>query len=75
VEEYLVELWTEALRVQPIGIHDNFFALGGDSLQATKIISRVQEKYQTDTPLLALFFQQPTVAALAQFITFSSQPV
>lgn len=74
IEEYLVDLWVETLRVRPIGIHDNFFALGGDSLQATKLIAQIQDRYPTDTPLLALFFQEPTIAALAQFIAFLAQP-
>jgi amino acid adenylation domain-containing protein len=68
LEQYLVNLWTRALRVQPIGIHDNFFSLGGDSLQATKMVTQVQEEYPSDMPLLALFFQEPTIASLARFI-------
>lgn len=74
IEEYLVEIWTEVLRTQPIGVRDNFFKLGGDSLQATKMIARVQEKYQTEIPLLAMFFQEPTISALAQVISHSFQP-
>ena len=64
LEQYLVNLWTNALRVQPIGIHDNFFSLGGDSLQATKLITQIQQEYPSDMPLLALFFQEPTIASL-----------
>jgi acyl carrier protein len=54
--------------VEPIGIHDNFFSLGGDSLQATRLITQVQQDYPTGLPLLALFFQQPTIAALSLHI-------
>lgn len=68
VEDYLARLWSETLRVQPIGIHDNFFSLGGDSLQATRLVTQIQETYPTDVPLLALFFQQPTIAELARLI-------
>jgi amino acid adenylation domain-containing protein len=68
LEQHLVNLWTKALRVQPIGIHDNFFSLGGDSLQATKLITQIQEEYPIGLPLLALFFQEPTIASLARFI-------
>lgn len=70
-EQYLADLWSDTLRVHPIGVEDNFFALGGDSLQATKLISQVQDHYPTDVPLLALFFQEPTIAALAQFLSFN----
>jgi amino acid adenylation domain-containing protein len=69
LEQYLVNLWTTTLRVQPIGIHDNFFALGGDSLQATKLITQIQQEYPSDMPLLALFFQEPTIASIARFIS------
>ena len=69
LEQYLVNLWTAELRVQPIGINDNFFSLGGDSLQATKLITRIQEKYPSNMPLLALFFENPTIASLARFIS------
>lgn len=68
LEQYLVNLWTNALRVHPIGVHDNFFSLGGDSLQATKLITQIQDEYPSDMPLLALFFQEPTIASLARFI-------
>lgn len=69
LEQYLVNLWTTTLRVQPIGIHDNFFSLGGDSLQATKLITQIQQEYPSDMPLLALFFQEPTIASIARFIS------
>jgi hypothetical protein len=65
VEKVLAELWSDALHVSPIGIHDNFFSLGGNSLQATRLITRIQEKFQSGVPLLALFFQDPTIAGLA----------
>jgi len=69
LEQYLVNLWTTELRVQPIGINDNFFSLGGDSLQATKLITRIQEEHPTNMPLLALFFENPTIGSLARFIS------
>jgi hypothetical protein len=68
LERHLAELWAEILRVHPVGIHDNFFSLGGDSVQATRIIARVQESYPTDAGLLAPFLREPTIAALARLI-------
>jgi len=68
LEEHLVNMWISVLRVQRVGVHDNFFSLGGDSLQATKLVAQVQQEYPSDTPLLALFFQDPTIASLARFI-------
>jgi Phosphopantetheine attachment site/AMP-binding enzyme C-terminal domain len=43
VEELLASLWAEALKLDKISIHDNFFDLGGDSLLATQVVSRVRE--------------------------------
>jgi acyl carrier protein len=64
IEEIIAEVWAEVLKVEKVGIHDNFFNLGGHSLLATQVISRVREAFQTDLPLRALF-EAPTVAELA----------
>ena len=68
LEEYLAALWTEILKVKPIGIHDNFFVLGGDSMQATRLITRIREQYPAQTSLLPVFLQRPTIAALGQAV-------
>ncbi|TCP58025.1 amino acid adenylation domain-containing protein [Tumebacillus sp. BK434] len=60
-EEKVAAIFTEVLRVEQVGIHDNFFALGGHSLMATQIISRIAEEYGVTVPL-RLLFELPTVA-------------
>lgn len=70
----LAAIWIELLRIESIGIHDNFFALGGNSLLATQVSSRVQAVFEVDLPLPVLF-QQPTIAALAEFIAQASQEI
>jgi amino acid adenylation domain-containing protein len=67
VEEMLAEIWAEVLRVERIGIHDNFFDLGGHSLLATQVVSRMRGALQLEIPLRALF-ETPTVAGLAERI-------
>jgi len=67
MEEMLAEIWREVLKLERIGIHDNFFDLGGHSLLATQVISRVRTEYQTDVALRTLF-EMPTIAELANAI-------
>ena len=66
-EQQLVGLWQDVLDIRPIGIHDNFFDLGGHSLAASRIISRVIRLFQLELPLKALF-ESPTVAEMAAVI-------
>jgi acyl carrier protein len=65
--------WGRILRLAPVDIHANFFELGGDSLKAMELIAVLQQKYPTDVPMLALFFEEPTVAALARGIGETSR--
>jgi acyl carrier protein len=64
VEELITEIWAEVLKLDELGIHDNFFDLGGHSLKATQVISRVREALRLDLSLRVLF-EAPTVAELA----------
>ncbi|MGA9771717.1 MAG: amino acid adenylation domain-containing protein [Blastocatellia bacterium] len=65
VEKTLTKIWSELLGVSEVGIHDDFFELGGQSLLATRAVSRVREALQIDLPLRSLF-ENPTVAELAK---------
>ncbi len=67
VEEMLAKIWAEVLRLEKVGIHDNFFDKGGHSLKATQVLSRVQEAFQLELPLHSLF-EEPTIAKLSQVI-------
>jgi amino acid adenylation domain-containing protein len=68
VEEALTDIWAEVLVLDRVGIHDNFLELGGNSLLATQIISRVISILQVEIPLRSLF-ESPTVADMAMVVT------
>ena len=64
-EQAVAEIWQELLGIQRVGIHDNYFELGGDSLLATQIIYRIRERFNVEVPLDEIF-EDVTVAALAE---------
>jgi amino acid adenylation domain-containing protein len=66
-EEMLVKLWSELLKVEQISLHDDFFDLGGDSLLATQLMSRLRDTFSIELPLRYLF-ESPTVVGLAETI-------
>jgi acyl carrier protein len=66
-EQAIAEIWAQILGCSPIGIHDNFFDLGGHSLSATQVSSRLREVFQVELPLRKLF-ESTTVAELAEAV-------
>jgi len=66
-EERLAEIWRDVLGVDRVGVHDTFFALGGHSLKATQLVSRVRDAFGVELPLRQVF-QSSTIALLAQEI-------
>ena len=66
-EKKLAEIWAQVLGVEKVGVHDNFFDLGGQSLLATQIVSRTRKVLQIELPL-RLLFESPTIAELANII-------
>jgi len=65
VEELLGQIWSDVLKLDQVGIHDNFFHLGGHSLLATQVISRIRDAFKLDLPVRSLF-EAPTIYGLAQ---------
>jgi amino acid adenylation domain-containing protein len=65
IEEVLAGIFSEVLKVEPVGVHDNFFNLGGHSILATQLVSRLRKTFQVSLPLRQ-FFESPTVAAISQ---------
>src|SRR5439155_15275348 len=67
IERALAAIWAEVLGLEAVGVHDPFLELGGDSLRATQVLSRVRQAFSLPLPL-RLLFQAPTVAELAMAI-------
>ena len=63
-ERELAAIWTELLGVAPAGTEEDFFAAGGDSIQAAALVARVGSRLNVELPL-SEFVECPTIAALA----------
>ncbi|HEY0734321.1 MAG TPA: amino acid adenylation domain-containing protein, partial [Herpetosiphonaceae bacterium] len=68
VEEITVEIWAAVLKLERIGVHDDFFKLGGHSLLAGQVMARVRQTFQVELPIRSLF-EARTVAAFAEVVT------
>jgi amino acid adenylation domain-containing protein len=67
IEAALAEIVAEVLRLDHVGVHDDFFVLGGDSLKGAVFINRVQERIGEIVHVAAIF-ECPTVAGLAEYL-------
>ena len=64
-EQQVVTLWAQVLKVKKVGMHDNFLQMGGDSIMATFLASRVREEMGLEMPLVS-FFESPTPAGMCR---------
>jgi acyl carrier protein len=69
IEKELAAVWQRVLKVEQIGIHQNFFDLGGHSLMATQIITQIRDVFHIELPLRTLFTGDFTIAGLVRIIT------
>ncbi|WP_256758213.1 non-ribosomal peptide synthetase [Cohnella sp. WQ 127256] len=67
IERQFVEVWQEVLGLMQVGIHDPFFAIGGDSIKVIRIISKINEQLRTSISV-ADFYSYPTIAELAVLV-------
>ncbi|HEY0603975.1 MAG TPA: SDR family oxidoreductase [Herpetosiphonaceae bacterium] len=67
VERQLAQCWHDVLGIDQVGVEDDFLALGGDSLQATQLLSRIRQSFSVNLELRA-FFSAPTIAGTARAI-------
>ena len=68
VESAIVAIWKEVLHVEKVGVHDNFFDLGGHSLLMIQVHSALQERLKRDLPVIELF-EYPTIDSLARYLS------
>jgi acyl-coenzyme A synthetase/AMP-(fatty) acid ligase len=71
LERVLVDIWREVLGLSSVGIHDDFFALGGDSLRAARVFAEIERRLGLDRAV-ALILEAPTVSALASVLEHGS---
>jgi acyl carrier protein len=67
LEGLLANIFAEVLKLPRVGVNDNFFSLGGDSLRVMQVISRVRSLFSVNLPIATLFLKS-TVAELADEI-------
>ncbi|MGH7140626.1 MAG: condensation domain-containing protein, partial [Pirellulales bacterium] len=73
VERSLVKVWSDLTGREKVGVRDNFFALGGDSLMAVRLMTEVERQFGRKLPLVWLF-QDPTIERLAEVLRSGDQP-
>lgn len=67
MEERLKELWVDVLTIDEIGVHDNFFGLGGDSLSAGRLVARINSRFELGLPV-TIVFHAPSIEAQATLV-------
>lgn len=68
LQQVLSKVWAESLGVERVGIEDDFFELGGASVVATQIVSRLRQMFQMELPAV-LLFEAPTIEKFARHMT------
>jgi len=66
LESVVARVWAETFGTDRVGVGDNFFELGGHSLIAMRIVTRLNERFSTDLPLVLLLSGAPTVRLVAR---------
>jgi acyl carrier protein len=72
VEQTITEFWQDLFGIKQVGIHDNFFDLGGNSLLAIQLVSHLRKAFHIELPMSELF-ESPTAAELARAIAVSQE--
>jgi amino acid adenylation domain-containing protein len=73
IERKIASVWSDVLRVEKVGVHDNFFDLGGDSFQSIRVQSELVRVLGREIKVLELF-RFPTIRSLAEYLAQTSDP-
>ncbi len=68
VQKRVAEIWKQLLEVEDVGIDDNFFEIGGNSLNVVQLANMVKEEFQKDVPTVTLF-NHPTIRLFSQWLS------
>ena len=71
-ERILVSIWQQVLQVSKVGVNDNFFDLGGHSLQAMNLMALIYQELEIEIPL-SMIYEKPTVAELSKYIIYAKE--
>ncbi len=69
-ESMVAQIWAEVLKLETVGIYDNFFDFGGDSLLAIRLMDSLEKQFNRELPLSALFLN-PTIEGLASTLLYT----
>ena len=72
IERAIANVWQELLRLEKVGIHDNFFDLGGHSILMVQVHSKLRQVLNRELSMVEMF-QYPTISALAKHLSHSSE--
>jgi amino acid adenylation domain-containing protein len=71
IEVLLTDVWADVLGVERVGVHDDFFDIGGNSLMAADVLAKIRAALSVEVPAAQLFFRNATVAGLAEIVRAS----
>ncbi len=73
LESAIAEVWQDLLRVERVGVNDDFFHLGGHSLLATQVVNKLRQMYGVDLSLRS-FIESPTITSMARNMEIGGRP-
>jgi acyl carrier protein len=73
IERDIAAIWQAALRIEKVGVQDNFFDLGGQSLLMTQVQGKLRAALKRDISMVDLF-KYPTISALASYLSQEHTP-